>query len=294
MAEEIRVGSKFRLDPRYNAHNIMERDLVNLAKGYAKSDPPPDKVSPIPITLIQHAIANLPNTAVALTIANLLLIGFFYVLRPGEYTYDRKNNHPFRLQDVTFDTPTGMVNAATAPIPQLQTATRVLLYFTTQKNGERGQAITHGDTPDPVLSPLKAVLRQVLHLRRNNASPDTPLHTAFDSGQPRPIRASDLTNVLRASCRAMGDTVGLTANKISVRALRSGGCMALLRAGVDPLQAQMMGRWKSWAMLEYLHNEALDTSSFAARMVKGGTFILPKHQTIPSDVLPLVQPYLEE
>ena len=298
VAKEIRLGSHRRLDPRLDAHNLQEEDLVNLTKAYHKQDPPPDKVKPIPITLVHHACVALCATALATpvtrTVANLLVIGFFYLLRPGEYTYDARNNHPFRLQDVTFDTPHGLLNAAIAPTAQLRTAFRVLLNFTDQKNGERDQAVTQGDTPDPILSPLKAVIRQVLHLRQNNAPPETPLYTAFHNGCAHRISAKHLTTALRSSCKTLGPTLGISSRDISVRALRSGGCMALLRAGIDPLHARLMGRWKSWAMIEYLHNSGLDTTSYAGKMLVSGAFTIPQHQKLPADILPLVQPYLED
>ena len=134
----------------------------------------------------------------------------------------------------------------------------------------------------------------VLHLRRHRAAPTTPLHTAFGNGTPRPIRAQDLTAVLRTSCKAVGPSLGLHPRHISVRALRSGGCMALLRAGVDPPNARLAGRWKSWAMLEHLHADGLDTSSHATKMLEGGDFVLPPHQNVPQDTLSLLQPHLEE
>lgn len=276
-----------------DSHNTFHPDLINLRRAHTKEDPPPYKVKPIPITLVAHACAALTGSALLQTIANLLVVGFFYLLRPGEYTYDARNNHPFRLQDITFETAHGMLNAAIAPVAHLRTAFRVLLHFTTQKNGERGQTITHGDTNNPILSPLKAVLRQVLHLRQHNAPPETPLHTAYIQGTPHPVRAQQLTNALRASCKSIGKSLGLTSSDISVRALRSGGCMALLRAGIDPTIARLMGRWKSWAMLEYLRTSAVDTSSFAGKMLTYGAFKLPQHQKLPLDILPLVRPYLD-
>ncbi len=293
VAEEIRLGSQHRLDPRFNAQNLREKELQDLAKGYTKADPPPDKVKPIPITLVQHSCSHADSSSQGQAIANMLVIGFFFLLRPGEYTYDAKNNHPFRLQDITFETPTGFHNAAAAPTTDLQHATKVLLYFTTQKNGVQGQAITHGDTANPVLSPVQAVLRQVLHLRRHRAPPTTPLHTYFVQGKPHSITARLLTNTLKSSCKAIGSQFGIAARDISVRALRNGGCMALIRANIDSSQVRLMGRWKSWAMLEYLCQQAVDTSQYASRMLSAGDFVIPAHQLLPADVLSQAQPYLE-
>jgi hypothetical protein len=57
--------------------------------------------------------------------------------------------------------------------------------------------------------------------------------------------------------------------------------MALLRADVDPMVIQLMGRWKSDTMIRYLHRSTLDTSDLSARMLLGGTFVIPQHQHLP-------------
>lgn len=287
------MGSKWRLDPRYGPQHLADLTLNLQFRSYQLQDPPPEKVKPIPLQLVQHACSH-TATPLARAIGNMIIIGFYYLLRPGEYTYSSSNNHPFRLQDVTFITPRGQYNAATAPIAAIKRATRVLLLFTTQKNRTKDQPITHGDTTDPVLSPLKAVLRQVLLLRQHRAPPDTPLYTYYDAQtHPQHITAKLLTNTLKASARAVGSSVGVHPKDISVRALRNGGCVALIRAGVDPLVAKMMGRWRSWAMLEYLQIQSLETSGFAQRMLGHGFFQIPAHQTLPTDVLEKARPYID-
>ena len=294
IAEEIRVGSKWRQDPRFGDGPHMHLDLAHLQRSYSKADPPPEKVKPVPITLLQHACQH-PTSAFARARNNMTIAGFFYMLRPGEYTQCRRNNHPFRLQDVTFETPQGPVNAASAPVAQLRRSTAVLLYFTTQKNGTKGQPIVHGDTSDPLLSPVKAILRQVLMLRSHKASPDTPLYTYYDaSGSPQAITATDISRQLRLSAAAIGGPLGIQPKDISARALRNGGCVALIRAGVDPLLAKLVGRWRSWAMIEYLQASSISTTPYAQQMLCAGSYTIPTHQKLPTDVLDLVEPYIED
>ena len=272
----------------------MHLELAHLRRSYSKADPPPEKVKPIPIQLLKHACHN-PTAAFARARANMTIAGFFYMLRPGEYTQCRSNDHPFRLQDVTFETPQGPVNAATAPIAQLRRATSVLLYFTTQKNGTKGQPIVHGDTTHPSLSPLKAILRQVLMLRQHRAPPGTPLYTHYQpSGVPLAIASTDITRQLRPSAATIGGPLGIRPKDISARALRNGGCVALIRAGVDPLLAKMVGRWRSWAMIEHLQAASISTTPCAEQMLRSGTYTIPTHQTLPTDVLSLVGPYIED
>jgi len=63
--------------------------------------------------------------------------------------------------------------------------------------------------------------------------------------------------------------------------------MTLLYAKVDDSTIHMMGQWKSWAMLQYLHHSATDTMSFAQCMIASGTYIIEHHTTLPTDVNPL-------
>ena len=66
--------------------------------------------------------------------------------------------------------------------------------------------------------------------------------------------------------------------------------MALLRAGVDPLAIRMVGRWKSWAMMRYLHRTATSTNDFAAQMLASGHFAITTHPTPPADTATIVAP----
>lgn len=272
----------------------MHLELAHLSRSYSNKDPPPEKVKPIPIQLLRHACQH-ATTPFAKARSNLSVVGYFYLLRPGEYTFSRRHNFPICLQDVTVQTPTGFVNAATAPIASIRKGTNVLYNFPHQKNGTKGQAIGHGDTDDPLLSPVQATIRQVLMLRQHKAPPTTPLYTYYDdSSKPCVITASDITKQLKLSCAAIGASLGIQPKDISARALRNGGCVALIRAGVDPLIAKMIGRWRSWAMVEYLQASSLDTTHYAQRMLQAGSYTIPTHQKLPQDVQSLVQPYIEE
>ncbi|CAB9513704.1 hypothetical protein SEMRO_607_G174680.1 [Seminavis robusta] len=107
VAQEIRLGSHLRKDPRLDEHNTTHIELANISRGYSKADPPPDKTKPIPLQLLRHAITCILSTSSRdQTIRNMLLMGWFFLLRPGEYTYSAPINTPFRLKDVTFLTPT--------------------------------------------------------------------------------------------------------------------------------------------------------------------------------------------
>ena len=67
--------------------------------------------------------------------------------------------------------------------------------------------------------------------------------------------------------------MGFGPNKISARALRAGGAMALLCANVDKHTIQLLGRWKSDKVLRYIHLQAYpQMSTFARLMITHGRF----------------------
>ena len=277
-------------NPRLNSHGKLHVLLATLQTAWKKEDPPPTRVKPVPIQLVQHAAGTLATRDdFHAAVADALIIGFFYMLRPGEHTMDASNPHPFRLCDVSFCcSGSAPANAVLIPLPTLERANQVLLCFTTQKNGERNESISHGPTPDPLLSPVAAIRRRVVHLRRHHALPCTPLYTIFTSNGPTSILASHLTSALRQSAALCGAPLGIAPTDISARALRAGGAMALIRARVDPDIVKLMGRWKSDVMLRYLHRSGLHTSDLAAKMFLHGSFIIPEHAHLPADVQPLM------
>ena len=56
----------------------------------------------------------------------------------------------------------------------------------------------------------------------------------------------------------------------------------------------MVGRWKSWAMMRYLHRTATSASDFAARMLASGNFAITTHPAPPADTATVVAPLLME
>lgn len=296
VGEEIsRMGPQNR-DPRYGVSGKLHVVLRQQYRAYSKDDPPPERVKPIPLQLLRHTVNCLQCDGLSRAMADLLVIGMFFLLRPGEYCYNKDgDNFPFRMQDVSFDIAGVQTNATVIPLPSLDTAALVLMRFTNQKNGIRDEDIFHGPTTDPLICPRKAVARRIKHLRANDAPPDTPLHTVFVDGTAVNISSQSLTQSLRQALGTIGESLNIAPSEISARALRAGGAMALFRANVDPENIQLVGRWRSWAMREYLHRSATDTSSYAQKMLNFGNFTIQRlaPYPLPQDALAVIQPYVE-
>ena len=70
-----------------------------------------------------------------------------------------------------------------------------------------------------------------------------------------------------------GDSTDLRPSDIDARSLRAGGATALLCAGIDADTIQLLGRWKSDAMLRYLHIAANPVvHTYASQMFAGGHY----------------------
>ncbi len=89
-----------------------------------------------------------------------------------------------------------------------------------------------------------------------------------------------LPDALRTRCKVLGPALNIQPDEISARAVRAGGAMSLLRAKIDPLHIRLLGRWKSWTMIRYLHRSATDTVGFAAAMLVGGHFTISTHDKL--------------
>ena len=68
----------------------------------------------------------------------MIIIAFFFLLRPGKYTGKKSDSTPFRLSYVTFSVGCTVFDTATSTDNELAAATFVILLFSTQKNGVRG------------------------------------------------------------------------------------------------------------------------------------------------------------
>mmetsp|Transcript_9230 Transcript_9230/g.13387 ORF Transcript_9230/g.13387 Transcript_9230/m.13387 type:complete len:350 (-) Transcript_9230:545-1594(-) len=245
---------------------------------YQRMDPAPARVKPIPLPVLQFAAAAAAQRLAVLgpVLADLLIIAFFFLLRPGEYVHSTADEAaPFRLQDVhLFRGPTKL-NLHTTADADISQATYCGLEFSTQKNGVKGEIIGLGRSGSSLWCPVLAVVRRVLALRAWNAPPPTPLHAYVDRGKWFGVTASHVTAQLRSAVLAMGAQFGLAPADVSARATRTSGAMALLCAQVDSDRIRLIGRWRSDEMFRYLHTQASPvTAQLAPRMLQRGSFVV--------------------
>jgi hypothetical protein len=128
-------------DPRLQPSGKLDLCLSHLLSVYNKADPPPAHVKPIPLTLICHTCALQRQSTHPLghAIANMRMLGFFYLLRPGKYAHtDNLDSAPFQLQDVHLMEGCQCLAHCSCPFHELYATTFACLEFTTKKWGQGG------------------------------------------------------------------------------------------------------------------------------------------------------------
>ena len=249
-----------------------------------KQDPASSRVYPCNITILKAAFRLPKPSPGQLHARHLNLIGYFYLNRPGEVlkspNSETSRSSPFRLCDVEFLSPTGrLYRIDHSPAVRNDVQTRKnrhsSLVYTDQKNGIKGEKITHVPTGDDRYCPVRALEHVVLHLLEHNAPLDTPLYTYYTyNKKTKQYKQSAITpymstKLLKACAANVFDITGIPPEKISSRSLCPGGATALLCAGNEPTNVALIGRWRSEAMLRYLRTQASPAvRKFALQMLQ--------------------------
>ena len=258
--------------------------LSSFLKGLRDEDAPTSRTYPVNTTIL-IALRDALDTAhpqwgqTNAHVINLCILAFFWLLRPAEYTNSLEDgrSQAFRFMDVHFHIDGKIYAAPSAPLND-ETILRIAhttLEFSDQKNCVRGEKVGHAATKDPFFCPCKAAGRLALHLQRHNAAPETPLHhhVSPSDGNWYDVPPRFVTNALRHAALQVQHVTGIDPALISARSLRPGGATALLCAGIDSDAIQLLGRWRSDAMLRYLRVQAHTFSAqYSHRMWAAGSF----------------------
>ena len=87
------------------------------------------------------------------------------------------------------------------------------------------------------------------------------------------MKNTHIRNALQHSAKDLFGDTGIDWKLLSTRSLRPGGATALLCAGVDKDAIQLLGRWKSDAMLCYLRIQAASHAhNYAQLMLDNGSY----------------------
>ena len=245
-------------DPRLNEFGEVDFRLASLLRAWKKADAPPARIKPLPLQLVHAAVHLATTVATPLSLssaADCLVIGFYFLLRPGEYVGvpRHQSDDLFRLQDVGLCVGTRKLDILHCPLADLLATTFATLTFTSQKNGVRGETIGHSRSGHPSLCPVLCLVSRGTYLRHQAATPSTTsINAIMVDGTWSHLLPSHVTHYIRAAV-ALHPDLGFTASDVSARSTRAGGAMALLCAGIDGDRIRLIGRWKSDEMYRYLH-----------------------------------------
>ena len=290
-----RVGSA---DPRLNSFGELDYRLHSLLRSWKKLDPPPTRVKPLPMLVLRRAHhlaeANHGISPRLFAAGDCLLLAFFFLLRPGEYsgTPRTATDDLFRVQDIGVWIGQRRLDPLSCPLDELTAATFVTVTFTSQKNGVRGETLGHGRSGHPTICPVAALTRRLRHLRLVGVTPTTPINAFRLSPDDRWqfVMPSDVTTILRRAVTLLPPSLtDFAASDISARSTRAGGAMAMLCGGIDSDRIRLIGRWRSDEMYRYLHVQAQPVmAGVAATMLRGGNYRL---NTPPSSAAPGGPPF---
>jgi hypothetical protein len=143
--EMAAVGSA---DPRMNTFGKIDFRLTSLWRAWKQEDPPPHRVKPIPLKVLRRLteLALTSGEVPLLAVVDMIIIAFFFLLRPGEYTGASSNTTSFTLKDTQLFVGRDRIAPALYADPLFDLADFATLEFTTQKNGVRGEVIGLGCT----------------------------------------------------------------------------------------------------------------------------------------------------
>ena len=283
--------------------------LADFLRALKDEDDPETRAYPANITLIRQLPAVLDTEhedhgTLNTVIIDLIIVGFFWLLRPAEYTAaaDKKaRTQCFRLCDIHLTIGDHTYPATTAPLNDendVLTIQSAALTFSDQKNAVRGEIVSHRANNDPFFCPVKALGRIAYRLRKWKARPTAHIHEHYHGQTWYKIKPRFVTNALRHVAYFLQHETGIDPSLVSARSVRPGGATALLCARVDKDAIMLLGRWKSDAMFHYLriqaatyaHNyaqEMLDHGSYTFTAVNFASHNLPNEA--PAEVAALVQ-----
>ena len=218
------------------------------------------------------------------------LVGYYYLLRIGEYTIRHgqsqakqtdKQTEQFKMKDVAFFCVNSQgrmyqctKNARAFDIMRAKSAT---LKLDNQKNGWKGVCVNHEHNGESVYCAVRALGRRYLHIRQHAQGDWKCLLSAYFVNDKRhDVTDKDIREGVKAAATALDylGTRGIPVDRVDTHSLRIGGACALALAGYSDTQIQKMGRWKGATFKEYVREELSNYSEGMSKaMAKKHCFV---------------------
>jgi hypothetical protein len=204
--------------------------------------------------------------AQALCVGALVVVGFYYLLRVGEYTPKSRDRLtvPLRKKDILLWHRKKLI-PLDSPLELLRRADAATICVANSKNGHKDQTVHHTKTDRAEADPVVAMVHLVYAMR--HMGPDTPIGTyRTRNNQTAQVQATAIRTAIRVG--ALGDglaSAGYDLNQLGSHSLRSGGAMALHMAGCNADTIKITGRWSSNTYLRYIQSQMGETTEGLAQ-----------------------------
>jgi hypothetical protein len=199
-------------------------------------------IMPLPLSIISYAIqqCKAENTNCSLTIADMISLGFFFLLRSGECAKCQSAPMaPFRMKDVHLFLGPKKLDTLKCTDDLLRSVTGAALEFHSKKNGNQGQLISLPMTGDPQWCPVLTLANRIHHLHQQSADLETPLYDYKEGPNWKSVTTTAITTRLHAGAISLGYSPEETRN-ISISSLRASGNLDLEHRGVEPFLIEIL------------------------------------------------------
>ena len=223
---------------------------------------------------VLRKLVNVSLSKLDIAIAWLLVGAIFFCMRSCEYletniAEEDRRTKIITLKNIVFKTKGKVIKHSSK---NLEKAELVMITFPFQKNDWRSRSVHMFRTNDKILCPVKAWAKTVKRVRSSfpNCDDDQKV-CSFKSGEDMiNITGNMVRSKLRSIVGYMGEkNLGFNEDEIGLHSIRAGGAMAMFLSGVCEIVIQRVGRWSSFAFLEYIR-EQVDcfTAGVSQKMLK--------------------------
>ena len=197
-------------------------------------------------------------------VGDLSLIGFYYLLRSGEYTKPRmiKQNgrmvpatrtRQFRVGDIGFFKDHKVLPRRSA-LDHLLTADSATMKITNQKNGRMGQTLHQQSTGSN--GAVAGLARRVHHILSNGGNEHSLLCDVYKNGHWTSVTGQHMVTAIRETVKMLQlHNNGYDPDMVGAHSLRAGGAMALKLMGYKDSDIRKFGRWTSDTWQMYIHSQ---------------------------------------
>ena len=134
----------------------------------------------------------------------------------------------------------------------------VAMTFEFQKNDRRNKTVHMFRNGDRIMCPVIAWAKTVGRILETvpGANGDTTVCSYFEDGKIKQIESNHVRMRIKSIVEIIGENeLGFTKDDVGLHSIRSGGAMAMFLSGVSEIIIQRIGRWESFAFLDYIREQ---------------------------------------